>query len=134
MFAIFGGPRPAFCVEVKPRKSSEPSGIRNEPGTCAATAIFFGSPCPPWKPPPAKPLRMLVTSKMPRSWKIDFEPSAMWSSRSLRSSTATSFASRIVSGGSLGKRIESSSTRTSLSLVFEARRSTGMCSPASLGT
>ena len=38
-------PCPAFCVEVKPRKSSDVSGIRSAPGICAASAIFFGSDC-----------------------------------------------------------------------------------------
>jgi hypothetical protein len=63
-----------------------------------------------------------------------FDPAAMRSRLSLRRSTATSFASRIVSAGSLGKRIESSSTRTGLSFDFDARRSIGMCSSASVGT
>ena len=52
---------------------------------------------------------------------------AMWSSESLRSRTATSFDSRIMGSGSVGKRIESSSTRTSCRLVADARRSTGRC-------
>ena len=36
------GPKAAFCVEVKPRKSSACSGIRSAPGTFAATAICAG--------------------------------------------------------------------------------------------
>ena len=41
------------------------SGISSAPGICAAIAIFFGRLWPPPKPPPAKPLRIDVTSKSP---------------------------------------------------------------------
>ena len=54
---------PAFCVDVKPRKSSEVSGIRSAPGICAACASCFGSERPPSKPPPAKPRRIDVSLK-----------------------------------------------------------------------
>ena len=63
-FAILAGPRPAFCVDVKPRNSSAVSGIRSAPGTPAAVAICFGRLFEPWNPPPTNPLRMLVTRKM----------------------------------------------------------------------
>jgi hypothetical protein len=41
-FAIPGGPRPAFCVDVKPRKSSAVSGMSSAPPIPAAIAICFG--------------------------------------------------------------------------------------------
>ena len=54
----------------------------------------------------------------------------MWSRTSLRSSTATSFCSRSVVSGSLGNRIASSSTRTGVFRVSDARRSSGRCRSA----
>ena len=103
------GPSAFRCVDVKPRKSSEPSGMRSAPGTPAAVAISFGSPLPPsiW---PAKPLRMLVTASAPfiRS-AISVAAARMFSSLSLRKRNATSLSSSSVSWGSLGKRIASMS-------------------------
>ena len=65
------GRGPAFCVDVKPRNSSAPSGMSSAPSMPAASAICFGSPTPPSKPPPTKPFRMLVTwNRSPRSSKI----------------------------------------------------------------
>ena len=125
---IFGGPSAFRCVDVKPRKSSEPSGMRSAPGTPAAVAISFGSPLPPsiW---PAKPLRMLVTASAPfiRS-AISVAAARMCSSLSLRKRNATSFSSSSVSSGSLGKRIASNSAR------LRARRSNGRCTSEASGT
>src|SRR3954452_10133870 len=61
-FAILPGPSPARCVEVKPRKSSDVSGIRSAPGTPALIAICLGNEEPPSNPPPAKPRRRLLHS------------------------------------------------------------------------
>ena len=92
---------PAFCVEVKPRKSSAVSGIRSAPGICAAVAISFGSERLPSKPPPAKPRRVDVTRKSFDVWRR-FAASAMWARTSERSRIATSFASSRVSAGRSG--------------------------------
>ena len=69
---------------------------------------------------------MLVTRNIPSSSSNSaFEPSAIASSESLRKRTATSFSSRIVSGGSLGKRTAFSSARTRLPATAVARVSMG---------
>ena len=68
--------------------------MRSAPGTPAAIAICFGRLREPSKPPPANPLRMLVTRNIPSSSSNSaFEPSAIESSESPRRSTATSFSS-----------------------------------------
>ncbi len=54
--AIRDWPCVSRCVEVNPRKSWEPSGIRSAPWIPAALAICFGSPGPPENPPPLKTL------------------------------------------------------------------------------
>ena len=132
-FAIRVGPRPAFCVEVKPRNSSEVCGTRSAPGTPAASAIRFGRLMPPSNPPPAKPIRTLVGSRKSSASSL-LAPSATASLSSLRSRKATSFASRTTSRGSLGKRIEWVSALIVCPLARVARRSTGICAAASSGT
>jgi hypothetical protein len=78
---------------------------------------------------------MLVRRNKPStSRKRAFEPSATSSSESLRKSTATSFSSRIVESGSLGKRIASSSAWCVPPRVSLARRSSGRCRRAWPGT
>ena len=115
------GPSPAFCVEVKPRKSSALSGIRSAPPTPAAKAIRFGRLWPPSKPPPAKPRLMLVGRQKSSLSTSCLAPSAIAARLSERSSRTASCCSRIVCGGSLGKRIASSSARVGLPFAFEAR-------------
>jgi len=112
---------------VKPRKSSEVSGIRSAPGTPAASAICFGSERAPSNPPPAKPRLIDVSVKSFES-RIRFVASSMWPRTSERSRIATSFASSRVSPGSLWNRIASSSTDRF------ARRSCGRRRAAAPGT
>ena len=111
---------PAFCVDVKPRKSSDVSGIRSAPGMPAATAICFGSDCSPSKPPPAKPRRIDVSVEELRSREERFVASSMWSRVSVRSRIATSFDSSRVS---VGIAREAAARRSSTGLP--ARRSCG---------
>ena len=120
-----GRPETFLLRRREPRKSSDRSGMRSAPGIPAAMAIFFGRLCPPSKPPPANPLRMLVGSKAPRRSNNSFAPSSMWTRLSLRRRNATSFCSRIVAFGSLGKRIGVEHAATGFPFAFEARPSSG---------
>ena len=81
--AILPGPNAERWVDVKPRKSSAPSGISSAPRTPAAMASFRGSE------PPTNPRRRLVTCRRPLLGRRS-SASSMWARRSLRSRIATS--------------------------------------------
>ena len=100
---------PCDCVDVKPRKSSAVSGISSAPGICAAIAIFFGRLWPPPKPPPAKPLRIDVTSNSAAARRTAPGRVGDVVERVAAQQHATSFSSRIAESGSLGKRRAASS-------------------------
>ena len=94
MFAITPCPMESACVEAKPMNSSALSGMLLAPGMPPLIAICLGRLWLPLKPPPTKPLRMLVTVNKLPAWpgpvpKMALAPAVTLSSESLRSSTAT---------------------------------------------
>ena len=121
-------PCPRFCVEVKPRKSSDVSGIRSAPGICAASAICFGSDWPPSKPPPAKPRRIDVTWK---SFESRMRFVGVVDVVARRRSAA---GSRRRSARAACRRDRSGSARASSSTGLPARRSCGSRRCAASGT
>ena len=116
---------PAVCVEVKPRKSSDVSGIRSAPGTPAAIAIRFGRLCAAVEAAAgeAAPDRRRLEAGRARRRAPARRRGCCRASRCAAARRRRS-ASRTVSSGRSG----SGSRRAAR--VLPARRSCGRCSPA----
>ena len=126
-------PRAWRCVDVKPRKSSADRGTRSAPSIAAATAVVLEGSSP------AEAAADEAGSDAREGEHVgEFVRTRCSRRRAPRGcrcgGSATSFASRMVSAGSLGNRSASSSTRSFAVAVALARLSIGSARRAWPGT